>query len=65
MKTKRKKWEVCVEWTRIGFVELEAESEKEAMRKAVELIDSNAVEIKYIEDNKNNLTAYYANEMEQ
>jgi hypothetical protein len=61
---KSKKWEVCVEWTRVGFVELEAESEKEAMRKAVELIDSNAIEIKDVED-KDNLTAYYANEMEQ
>jgi len=28
MKTKSKKWELCVEWTRVGFVELEAESEK-------------------------------------
>jgi hypothetical protein len=64
MKTKSTKWEVCVEWTRVGFVELEAESEKEAMRKAVELIDSNAIEIKNVED-KDNLTAYYANEMEQ
>ena len=64
MKTKSKKWEVCVEWTRVGFVELEAESEKEAMRKAVELIDSNAIEIKDIED-KDKLAAYYANEMEQ
>jgi len=34
------------------------------MRKAVELIDSNAIEIKDIED-KDNLAAYYANEMEQ
>jgi len=34
------------------------------MRKAVELIDSNAIEIKDIED-KDKLAAYYANEMEQ
>lgn len=62
MKTKSKKWEVCVEWTMIGFVELEAQSEKEAMAKALELVENNTVEIKDIED-KDDIVACYANEM--
>ncbi len=62
MTTKSKKWEVCVEWTMVGFVELEAQSEKEAMAKAIELVENNEIEIKNIED-KDDITAYYANEM--
>jgi hypothetical protein len=64
MKTKSKKWEVCVEWTMLGFVELEAQNQKEAMVKAVELVENNAIEIKDIED-KNEIIASYANEMKQ
>ena len=62
MKTKSKKWEVCVEWTMLGFVELEAQSEKEAMVRAVELVENNAIEIRDIED-KDEIIACYANEM--
>lgn len=62
MNTKSKKWEVCVEWTMLGFIELEAQDEKEAMVRAVELVENNATEIKDIED-KDDIVACYANEM--
>jgi hypothetical protein len=63
MITKSRKWEVCVEWTMVGFVELEAQSEKEAMARALELVENNAIEIKNIED-KNEILACYANEIQ-
>ena len=62
MRIKSKRWEVCVEWTMLGFVELEAQSEKEAMLKAVEIVENNAIEIRDIED-KDEIIACYANEM--
>jgi len=62
MNAKSKKWEVCVEWTMLGFVELEAQNEKEAMARAAELVENNAIEIKDIED-KGEIIACYANEM--
>jgi len=46
----------------LGFVELEAQSEKEAMVRAVELVENNAIEIRDIED-KDEIVACYANEM--